>query len=93
MPWLHAPIVLLEAMRESKPWIARKAGCIASMEGGICVKSEAEMAGAIQRLTKDQKLCEQLGEEGRQAVITRYNRKSYTESYCNLIEELVSPTT
>jgi glycosyltransferase involved in cell wall biosynthesis len=84
------PISLLEAMRESKPWIARKAGCIARMEGGICVNSEARMAAAIQRLAVDRELRECLGREGSRAVATRYNRKAYTESYCKLIEELTS---
>jgi glycosyltransferase involved in cell wall biosynthesis len=82
------PISLLEAMRESKPWIARKAGCIESMEGGICVKSEDEMATAIRLLAKDVRLCERLGHEGSHAVATRYNRETYVESYCKLVEEL-----
>lgn len=83
------PISLLEAMREAKPWIARKAGCIARMEGGICVKSEDEMADAIRRIATDLVLREKLGMEGLQAITTRYNRKTYTESYRKIVEELV----
>jgi glycosyltransferase involved in cell wall biosynthesis len=83
------PISLLEAMRESKPWIARKAGCIARMEGGLCVKSENEMAFAIQRLADDPSLCKRLGQDGSHAVATRYNRQAYIESYRQLVEELV----
>jgi glycosyltransferase involved in cell wall biosynthesis len=83
------PISLLEAMRESKPWIARMAGCIARMEGGICVKTEDEMASSIRLLAKDDNLRERLGKEGFQAVVTRYNRESYIESYRKLVEELV----
>lgn len=85
------PIALLEAMREVKPWIARDAGCIARMEGGICVKSEAAMTAAMIRLSSDPSLQARLGQEGKQAVATRYNRKTYVESYCKLIEELVPP--
>jgi glycosyltransferase involved in cell wall biosynthesis len=84
------PISLLEAMRESKPWIARKAGCIARMEGGICVKSEDAMANAIRRLAEDHGLRERLGREGSQAVATRYNRRKYVESYRKLVEELTA---
>ena len=83
------PISLLEAMREAKPWIARKAGCIARMEGGICVKTENEMAAAIQSLAHDAGLRERLGQEGSYAVATRYNRQAYIESYRKLVEELV----
>lgn len=84
------PIALLEAMREGKPWIARDAGCIARMEGGICVKSENAMAEAMKRIASDPLLQARLGQEGKQAVITRYNRAAYVESYCKLIEELFS---
>lgn len=83
------PISLLEAMRESKPWIARMAGCIARMEGGICVRSEMEMATAIRRLANDVGLRERLGQEGSHAVATRYNREAYIESYRKLVEELI----
>jgi glycosyltransferase involved in cell wall biosynthesis len=85
------PISLLEAMRESKPWIARKAGCIHLMEGGICVKSEVRMAAAIQRLAEDVELRERLGKEGSSAVATSYNRDAYIAAYQNLVEELVAP--
>ena len=84
------PISLLEAMRDSKPWIARKAGCIESMEGGICVKSEEQMADAIRRLVNDRELRERLGKEGYSAVATRYNREAYVQSYCKLVEELLA---
>lgn len=83
------PISLLEAMRESKPWVARKAGCIARMEGGICVKSEDKMASAIRLLANDSELRERLGGEGSRAVATRYNREAYTESYGQLIQGLI----
>lgn len=83
------PISLLEAMREAKPWIARKAGCIERMEGGICVKSEAQMADAICRLASDHVLQKRLGEEGADAVATRYNRSAYVAAYRTLVEETV----
>jgi glycosyltransferase involved in cell wall biosynthesis len=85
------PIALLEAMREGKPWIARDAGCIARMEGGICVKSEGEMADAMIRLSSDESLQTRLGQEGKRAVSTRYSRSAYVDSYCELIEEWVHP--
>jgi glycosyltransferase involved in cell wall biosynthesis len=82
------PIVLLEAMREAKPWIARKAGCIANMEGGVCVSSESEMSRAILLLKADPALRDSLGKAGRKAVESRYNRQAYTDAYISLVREL-----
>ena len=82
------PIALLEAMREGKPWIARKAGCIGRMEGGLCVTSEQAMADAMVRLTSDGELRSRLSREGSEAVSQRYDRNTYMESYCKLVEEL-----
>lgn len=83
------PIAILEAMREGKPWIARDAGCIATMEGGLCVKSEKSMAEAMVKLAADHPLRSRLGSEGAAAVAKRYNRTAYVDAYCKLIEELV----
>ena len=82
------PIVLLEAMRERKPWIARDAGCISEMPGGICVKTVASMAAAMKKLAADPGLCDILGSEGRRAVEQIYNRSAYNSAYCRLIEQI-----
>jgi glycosyltransferase involved in cell wall biosynthesis len=82
------PIALLEAMREEKPWVARDAGCISQMAGGICVRSESDMGSQMARLTTNPKLCETLGQEGQNAIRTSYNHQQYIESYCTLIQEL-----
>ena len=83
------PIALLEAMRETKPWIARKAGCIPEMPGGVCVKSEQEMSREMVRLSTDTKLRNSLGLSGREAIEKIYNRNRYLNSYCDLLTELV----
>jgi glycosyltransferase involved in cell wall biosynthesis len=80
------PIALLEAMRESKPWIARDAGCIADMPGGICVTTESQMANAIKHLIIDSDNALKLGTTGRMAIENCYNREAYVESYCDLVE-------
>jgi glycosyltransferase involved in cell wall biosynthesis len=82
------PIALLEAMREAKPWIACKVGCIPEMPGGICVHTEEEMAKQMVHLANDQNLRTTLGKRGRQAVEETYNRKHYVDSYCDLISEI-----
>lgn len=84
------PIALMEAMRESKPWIACNVGCISEMQGGVCVKTEQEMAQQMIHLASDKKLRTKLGKQGRQAVDITYNLKHYIDSYCKLISEVLA---
>jgi len=88
--WEAQPIAILEAMSERKPWIARDAGCIAEMPGGLCVKSIRGMAQAMKTLAEDSNLRSRLGQLGREAVEAFYNRKKYSESFCQLVEEVGS---
>jgi glycosyltransferase involved in cell wall biosynthesis len=81
------PIALLEAMREAKPWIARKAGCIPEMPGGICTTSEHQMTLAMRGLAAAPARRSALGQLGAEAVTHLYNRKAYQEAYCQIIEE------
>jgi len=82
------PIALLEAMRESKPWIARDSGCVSEMPGGICIQTQEEMSVAMQKIKADKALCKALGEQGSTAVETIYNRQQYEDSYRQLVREL-----
>jgi glycosyltransferase involved in cell wall biosynthesis len=82
------PIALLEAMRESKPWIARDSGCISEMPGGVCVCTEAALAQQMVRLAAYPELQTQLGIQGREAVEKIYNRQRYIDSYCELVSEV-----
>ena len=84
------PIALLEAMREGKPWIAREAGCIREMAGGLCVSSEKAMAQGMRRLAENTSLRAATGREGAAAVARDYTVGGYTDSYCRLVEELVA---
>jgi glycosyltransferase involved in cell wall biosynthesis len=84
------PIALLEAMREQKPWIARDAGCISEMPGGICVGSEMEMAGAMRIVYNNKSFKEARAIEGRRAIEILYNLESYKSAYISLIQEITS---
>ena len=84
------PIALLEAMREHKPWIARDAGCISEMPGGVCVHSEQGMANAMSEFTTDPDFRESLARKGRHGVERLYNLESYIYSYTRLIEEITT---
>lgn len=82
------PIAVLEAMSLGKPWIARKAGCINLMEGGLCVKSVRSMAEAMRGLASSSELRSRLGATGRLAVENNYNYTKYEQSYRSLLREL-----
>jgi glycosyltransferase involved in cell wall biosynthesis len=82
------PIALLEAMRESKPWIARDAGCISEMPGGVCVFSEKQMALEMRRLAQNTSARSAFGNIGLSAIKSRFSRISYANSYSNLIQQL-----
>jgi glycosyltransferase involved in cell wall biosynthesis len=82
------PIALLEAMSYGKPWIARAAGCIDRMEGGLCVKSVRSMAKAMRALASGSELRSRLGATGRLAVQNNYNHTRYGHSYSSLLREL-----
>jgi glycosyltransferase involved in cell wall biosynthesis len=82
------PIALLEAMRESKSWIARDSGCISEMPGGVCVHTEREMAEQMRHLENDPSLRATLGEQGRKAIEETYNRQHYIDAYCRLVSEV-----
>lgn len=82
------PIALLEAMREEKPWIARSAGCISEMPGGICVQTISEMSRAMIDLATNSRKCIYLGKVGKNSVDKIYNIKTYLKSYVKIIEEI-----
>lgn len=84
------PIALLEAMRESKPWIARNAGCISEMPGGVCVFSEKQMALEMRRLAQDPEARIYLGKIGLKSVSAQFSRGAYNNAFNQLILELVS---
>lgn len=84
------PISILEAMREFKPWIALRAGCISEFRGGLCVSSLREMVLAIRRLGTNPEERKTLGQAGRQAVESKYSMDRLDRAYCQLVEQLVS---
>jgi len=85
------PFVLLEAMAAAKPWIARKAGCIQELPGGICVSSERRMAQAMRSLAENLPERMSLGQEGLQAAQCRFSRQTYGQTYCQMLEQFMNP--
>lgn len=87
------PIVLLEAMAYEKPWIARKAGCIEELPGGLCVSTVPRMAEAMKKLALDSGQRSRLGMEGSMAARRQFSRREYGQNYCQMIEQLVGHKT
>lgn len=83
------PIAILEAMREAKPWIARRSGCVDSIPGGMVVTTEREMAEAMRRLDGGARIRQELGEAGCAAIRFTYNLENYMTLYIHLLESLV----
>jgi glycosyltransferase involved in cell wall biosynthesis len=87
------PIVLLEAMAYKKPWIARKAGCIEELPGGLCVSTVQKMAEAMRKMSVNHQERACLGVEGAMAVQRQFSRQEYSQSYCQMVEKLVGTKT
>jgi glycosyltransferase involved in cell wall biosynthesis len=83
------PFVLLEAMAYQKAWVARRAGCIQNLPGGICVHSEKQMAKAMQLMASRPEQKKRLGREGRTAAENHFSRKQYANRYSELVREVV----
>jgi len=82
------PFVLLEAMAMKKPWVARRAGCISELPGGLPVSTPKKMAEAMKDLASHPEKGFSLAEQGHAAVQSRFSREEYGTNYCNLVEEL-----
>lgn len=82
------PIVLLEAMAHGKPWVARQAGCIEELPGGMPVFTERQMADAMSRLAAHPEERNRLGNLGKNAARKQFSKGEYQEKYCQMVEEL-----
>jgi glycosyltransferase involved in cell wall biosynthesis len=81
------PICILEAMSFGKPWIARKAGCIASLPGGICVNSGNSMAKAMRRISSDSQLRSHLARRGSEAAARLFNLRKNAETFEDMLSD------
>jgi glycosyltransferase involved in cell wall biosynthesis len=82
------PIVLIESMAFSKPWIATSSGCIMEMEGGVPVNSSQELVRWLKKLMVDHDLMVRLGAEGRSAFERRYEQTEVKALWKTLVDEV-----
>jgi glycosyltransferase involved in cell wall biosynthesis len=84
------PIVLLEAMSTSVPFVSTDVGCVKELAGGVVVANESAMARAINRLLDDVELRRQLGAQGRAAVHSHYSWDKIVARYETLFLGLLN---
>jgi len=82
------PIVLLEAMAASKPFISTNTGCVEEFKGGIVVRNAGEMAKAMRLLATSPQERECLGSDGRQDYEAHYSLEQTSKAWLKLLEEL-----
>ena len=84
------PISILESMSFGKPWIGRKAGCIASLPAGVCVTSQLSMAKAMSNIAGNPDLRSKLSQEGLQAASEVYSLRKNAASYNEMLAEILA---
>jgi glycosyltransferase involved in cell wall biosynthesis len=82
------PIVLIESMSFSKPWIATSSGCIMEMQGGVPVDSSRELVRWLKKLMAEPNLIIRLGAEGRSAFERRYEQTEVKALWKTLVDDV-----
>ena len=88
------PSKMFEAMAAGKPAILGVEGeakeILLASQAGLAIRPEdpEDMVAAILRLRNDPSLCQALGQNGRQAVLNKYLRRTQAALYLNLLGEL-----
>ena len=67
------PLVLLDANAAGTPFVARTTGCIATMAGGVAVRTWREMAYQLDLLTDGGQSWQSLADTGRNAAENIYH--------------------
>lgn len=83
------PIVLIEAMAASKPWISIDSGCISEMAGGLVCRSNKSLVSAIRELFGNPGIRAELGARGRKEAELRYDAKANVRRYDELFRNLI----
>lgn len=84
------PLVLLDGMATGTPFVARASGCIPILPGGYGVKTEAEAAKAIDRLTMDSIEWARLSGAGRAGAEMRHHPDKVGQNLVSALLEIVA---
>lgn len=83
------PLVILDAMASSTPFVTTNVGCVSDLPGGVTVSSVGEMAEAINHLIADSKRRTLLGQQGYSACKSNYNWDYVIQRYDRLFKSLI----
>ncbi|MCS6802948.1 MAG: glycosyltransferase family 4 protein [Chloroflexota bacterium] len=87
-------IVILEAFAMGTPAVVRDLGAlpevIAESGGGFTYRTEAELQDLLERLLDDRSLRDQLGENGRAALMKRWTTRPHLAQYYAIVAELLA---
>jgi glycosyltransferase involved in cell wall biosynthesis len=81
------PIVLLETMAASKPFISTNTGCVQTLPG-VVVRNQHDLTLQFQRLAADPELRARLGAEGNREYLKKYRKEMVVDAYERLVLEL-----
>jgi glycosyltransferase involved in cell wall biosynthesis len=82
------PIAILEAMAASMPFISTNTGCVRELPGGVIADGERQIAQMMLQLAEDSSERSQLGNAGREAVMSCFSKEHVLRAQANLVAEL-----
>jgi glycosyltransferase involved in cell wall biosynthesis len=87
------PLVILDAMASSTPFVSTDVGCVGELPGGIVARRKQELSAAIKQVAGNPDLRKQLGAAGRKACESSYSWSRVLRDYADLINSLVGEKT
>jgi len=87
------PLCIMEAFQHKTPAIVRKLGSMPEIiddsDGGLVYKTDAELLSALERLSGNSLLRDELGQNGYQAFKEKWTADAYIDRYFALINKIM----
>ncbi len=87
------PLCIMEAFQHKTPAIVKKLGSMPEIiddsDGGLVYKTDAELLSALERLSENSLLRDELGQNGYQAFKEKWTADAYVDRYFALINKIM----